>query len=98
MLCVLLDGRSRTATELAAVGSISASTASTHLRKLERSRLVEYIRSGRHRYFRLSGPAAASALAALPPASAKKPAGFSSVPPPYPPFARTVYGSPAGET
>ena len=97
MLCALLDGRSRTATELAAVGSISASTASTHLRKLELSRLVEYIRSGRHRYFRLSGPAAASALEALLHVSAKKLSGFQSSAPHHLRFARTCYDHAAGE-
>src|SRR5258708_30588462 len=97
MLCALLDGRSRTATELAAVGSISASTASTHLRKLERSRLVEYIRSGRHRYFRLSGPEAASALEALLHVSAKKLSGFQSSAPHHLRFARTCYDHAAGE-
>lgn len=102
MLCALLDGRSRTATELAAIGSISASTASTHLRKLERSRLVEYVRSGRHRYFRLSGPEAASALEALLHVSAgnapaKKAAGFRSSTPLHLRFARTCYDHAAGE-
>jgi len=96
------DGRSRTATELAAVGSISASTASAHLRKLELSRLVEHIRSGRHRYFRLSGPEAASALEALfqvsaKNLSAKNSPGFRSSAPNHLRFARTCYDHAAGE-
>ena len=41
MLCVLLDGRARTATELAAVADIGASTASSHFQRLREQGLVE---------------------------------------------------------
>lgn len=65
MLCCLMDGHARTATELAAVGGIGASTASTHLAKLKEQLLVDAFAQGKHRYYRLSGPDVAHALEAL---------------------------------
>src|ERR1700739_3015609 len=40
MLYCLLDGQARTSTELAVVGEVGASTASVHLAKMARQRLV----------------------------------------------------------
>jgi DNA-binding transcriptional ArsR family regulator len=57
MLAVLLDGRAHTATELARlahVAGIAAPTASGHLAKLQRGRLVTVAVQGRHRYYRLA--------------------------------------------
>jgi len=65
MLCHLLDDRARTATELAVVAGVSASTASAHLARLVSQRLVDVLAQGRHRYFRLCGPDVARALEAL---------------------------------
>jgi DNA-binding transcriptional ArsR family regulator len=65
MLCSLLDHRAKTATELAAIAGISASTASTHLRSLLELKLLSVQSQGRHRYFRLAGPAVAKALESL---------------------------------
>lgn len=53
MLMHLLDGRSWTAKELAAIAGVSASTASVHLRKLTTGQLVKVSPLGRHRYFRI---------------------------------------------
>jgi DNA-binding transcriptional ArsR family regulator len=65
MLCSLMDRRAKTATELAAIAGISASTASTHLRSLVDLKLLVVQSQGRHRYFRLAGPAVAKALESL---------------------------------
>ena len=65
MLCLLLDGRARTATELALAAGVAPSTASVHLRRLQSQRLVRVAAQGRHRYFSLHGPEVAGALEAL---------------------------------
>jgi len=65
MLCCLMDGHARTATELAAVGEVAASTASAHLSRLLTQGLVECLAQGKHRYYRLAGPAVGQALEAL---------------------------------
>jgi len=65
MLCCLMDNRAKTATELAAIAGISASTASSHLRSLLELKLLAVQSQGRHRYFRLAGPAVAKALESL---------------------------------
>jgi DNA-binding transcriptional ArsR family regulator len=56
MLCALLDGRARTAGELAYSARVSPQTASGHLGKLAGAKLVEVMQQGRHRYYRLAGP------------------------------------------
>jgi len=65
MLCSLMDNRAKTATELASIADISASTASTHLRSLLQLKLLAVQSQGRHRYFRLAGPGVAKALESL---------------------------------
>lgn len=65
MLCCLMDGHARTATELAVVAGVAASTASAHLSRLKEQRLVEAAVQGRHRYFRLAGGQVAAALEGL---------------------------------
>jgi DNA-binding transcriptional ArsR family regulator len=56
MLCCLMDGHARTATELAIVAEISPSTASVHLGRLAEEKLVRAVRQGKHRYYALNGP------------------------------------------
>jgi DNA-binding transcriptional ArsR family regulator len=79
MLIALMDGRALTATELAQLAGISASTASGHLGKLTQAGLLAVLPQGRHRYFRLASPAVARLLegimvvAAEPPASEQRP-------------------------
>jgi DNA-binding transcriptional ArsR family regulator len=51
MLGCLMDGHARTATELATVAEVAASTASAHLARLKDERLVELLVQGKHRYF-----------------------------------------------
>ncbi len=65
MLYSLLDGHARTSTELAIVADVSPSTASAHLEKLMAERLVAVSSQGRHRYYRLHGPAVARMLESL---------------------------------
>lgn len=62
MLYCLMDHRARTGTELAVVANVSPSTASVHLDRLKTARLVKMEIQGRHRYYRLHGPAVARAL------------------------------------
>uniref|UniRef100_Q01XT2 Transcriptional regulator, ArsR family n=1 Tax=Solibacter usitatus (strain Ellin6076) TaxID=234267 RepID=Q01XT2_SOLUE len=65
MLYCLLDGHARTATELAIVGGVSASTASVHLDRLKTEHLVNAVVQGKHRYFSLQGADVAAALESL---------------------------------
>lgn len=65
ILCCLLDGHARTATELAAVGDVAPSTASSHLARLTQDRWLEVMVQGKHRYYRLANEDVARALEAL---------------------------------
>jgi DNA-binding transcriptional ArsR family regulator len=65
MLCALLDGRARTATELCAQSDLAASTTSAHLARLVEQKLVVCTPQGRHRYYALQGAEVADALEAL---------------------------------
>src|SRR5262244_952288 len=65
MLCRLLDGHARTATELAVVADVTPSTASVHLSRLKEERLVKVSAQGKHRYYSLYDTDVASALEAL---------------------------------
>ena len=65
MLCCLMDGHARTATELAVVAEVAASTTSAHLARLKEERLIESIAQGRHRYFQLADGDVAAALESL---------------------------------
>ncbi|HEX3878589.1 MAG TPA: helix-turn-helix transcriptional regulator [Bryobacteraceae bacterium] len=62
MLCCLMDGHARTATELAITSEISPSTASVHLGRLADEKLVRMVRQGKHRYYALNGPDVAQAM------------------------------------
>lgn len=65
MLCSLLDGHARTATELSAVADVSPSTASSHLARLKDEHLLRQLAQGRHRYYQLADAHVAAALEAL---------------------------------
>src|SRR4051812_39496459 len=54
MLTALLSGKALTASELAQEAGITAQTASSHLTKLESGGLLDMVKQGRHRYFRLA--------------------------------------------
>jgi DNA-binding transcriptional ArsR family regulator len=65
VLTSLLDGRSWTATELAAQVKIAPSTLSAHLKKLSDAQLIRVLPLGRHRYFQLASDAVAQMLEQL---------------------------------
>jgi len=65
MLLCLMGGRPATATELARAAGVSKQTASSHLAKLRRARLVTMERAGRHRYFRLADREVGAAIESL---------------------------------
>jgi DNA-binding transcriptional ArsR family regulator len=65
ILYCLMDGHARTSTELALVADVSPSTASVHLNRLKRERLVKVLVQGKHRFYSLEGPDVASALEGL---------------------------------
>jgi hypothetical protein len=96
MLCCLMDGHARTATELAVVGSVAASTASAHLGRLREQRLVESVAQGRHRYFRLAGADVAAALEGLLVVAGAAHAAFKPSTPTQLRAARTCYDHMAG--
>src|SRR5438270_4812351 len=96
MLYSLLDGRARTAGELARLANISPQNASMHLRKLLTAGVLRQTPSGRHIYYRLENPGVAEALEWLefgatqlrPAAKEHGPNGLQ--------FARTCYDHAAG--
>ena len=65
IMSVLMDGRAQTATELAYYAGVTPQTASSHLAKLTDAKLLTVEKQGRHRYYRLAGPAIAEALEPL---------------------------------
>lgn len=65
ILYCLMDDRARTSTELAAVASVGTSTASAHLDRLLRARLLKVVAQGRNRYHSLAGPEVARVLEGL---------------------------------
>src|SRR5579885_241623 len=96
MLFCLMDGHARTSTELAAVAEVSASTASVHLKRLERQRLVKVTPQGRYHYYSLQGPSVAAALEALTVLAGTPSARFEPNTPPRLRTARTCYDHMAG--
>ncbi len=97
MLCLLMDGRAYTATELAAATSVSASTASSHLARLVEQRLVQCTPQGRHRYFSITSPQVANALETLMGLVGARVRNIHSHTPQHLRFARTCYDHMAGE-
>lgn len=65
MLFSLLDGRARTATELAIVADLRASAATSHLARLKEEKLVRVVKQGRHHYYTLYSPDVATVLEGL---------------------------------
>jgi DNA-binding transcriptional ArsR family regulator len=62
ILWSLMGGECRPAGELARIAGLSPQAASTHLTRLVDGGLLRVEPKGRHRFFRLSGPEAASAI------------------------------------
>ena len=65
MLYCLVDGRPHTGTELALVAEVTPPTATAHLQRLARQRLVRVTADGRRRLYTLGGAHVAAALEAL---------------------------------
>jgi DNA-binding transcriptional ArsR family regulator len=100
MLSSLMDGQALTASELAARARIAKSTASGHLTKLVRARLLAVTQKRRNRYYRIASPLVAKMLETI------KAVAAIDVPPRYQPrstqddrlrFARTCYDHLAGQ-
>lgn len=97
MLCTLLDGRARTATELATLADLGPSSASSHFARLREQGLVEMHAQGRHRYYRLTNADVARALEALLSISDRRQTSFKPSTPCALKHARTCYDHCAGE-
>ncbi len=65
MLMALMSGEALTATELAFRAGVALPTASGHLAQLVDGGLLAVAKQGRHRYYRLGGPAVAHAVETL---------------------------------
>nr|WP_315447387.1 helix-turn-helix transcriptional regulator [uncultured Pseudomonas sp.] len=96
ILCSLMDGHARTATELAAIAEVGASTASAHLAKLKELALVRLHVQGRHRYYSLADKRVAQALEALMVIGQNATPAFKPHTPDRLQFARTCYDHMAG--
>ena len=96
MLYSLMDGHARTATELATVAEVSASTASVHLARLAQQKLVKVSHQGRYRYYSLEGPEVGAALEALTVLAGTPRPRFEPHTPPRLRAARTCYDHMAG--
>ncbi|RMN25722.1 ArsR/SmtB family transcription factor, partial [Pseudomonas savastanoi] len=86
-----------TATELAALADIGASSASGHFARLREQGLVEMLVQGRHRYYRLTNAQVAQALEALLLLTQHSAAPFKPNTPSALRQARTCYDHCAGE-
>jgi DNA-binding transcriptional ArsR family regulator len=62
MLAALLSGKALTASELANEAGVTVQTASSHLSKLENGGLIDGVKQGRHRYFKLANADVAEML------------------------------------
>jgi len=96
ILCALLDGRARTATELSISAEVGSSTTSAHLAKLLDLGFLTQVRQGKHRYFQLAHAQVATALEALLQLSATPSASFSPNTPAHLRYARSCYDHLAG--
>lgn len=74
MCLALIDGRALPAGELAARARVSPQTASNHLNKLLRGRVLAIEQQGRWRYYRLRGEDVATAVEALAAIAPSRPA------------------------
>lgn len=96
ILFALMDDRTRSSTELAALAGVSPSTASAHLHRLTDEHLIKVLQQGKHRYYSLGGKPVAVALEALSVLSTTAAANFQSSTPTYLRAARTCYDHLAG--
>jgi DNA-binding transcriptional ArsR family regulator len=99
MVIMLMDGSSRPTGELQIAANLSPSSASMHLSKLVRARVLSVAKGGRVKYYRIATAAVAQAIEALAivasPGAAIQAAGRSALNPFA--FARTCYDHLAGK-
>jgi DNA-binding transcriptional ArsR family regulator len=95
MLYALMEQRARTGTELALLAEVGPSTASAHLKRLKRERLVRVLVQGRHRYYSLYGSGVATVLESLSVLAGRE-AGVQTRTPDHLRLARTCYDHLAG--
>src|ERR1700761_8637403 len=98
MLASLMDGRARTATELAAIAGVTPSTASVHLQRLSSAQLVKVLAQGKCRYYSLHGSDVAAALESLSVLAGASHDPYNPRTPGPLRFARTCYDHMAGTT
>lgn len=79
MLLALMAGRALSAGELATLAGIAPATASAHLARLVAAGLLTVLAQGRHRYFRIVGPAVAQMIEGMM-QLAPPPGGATSLP------------------
>ena len=96
MLFCLVDGRARTATELAMVADVSPSTASAHLTRLKNEHLVKVHAQGKHRYYSLESVAIAQLLEQLTVVAGGSRTAFAPTTPIHLRAARSCYDHIAG--
>jgi DNA-binding transcriptional ArsR family regulator len=101
ILLRLMSGLTLPAGELAVTANVTPQTASEHLAKLVRGRLLNVERQGRHRYYRLASTEVADAVEALLVLTARAWLGTGGGPPTRAEvgsmgYARTCYGHLAG--
>jgi DNA-binding transcriptional ArsR family regulator len=96
MLYSLMNGRTRTATELALIADVSPSTASTHLQRLAADQLVRAVAHGKHRYYSISNGDVASMLESLSVVAGTSPRELAPRTPTRLRAARTCYDHLAG--
>jgi DNA-binding transcriptional ArsR family regulator len=65
ILAALMSGQALTGTELANIARITRPTASEHLAKLGQARLIDSIKQGRFRYYRIASPLVAGMLESI---------------------------------
>ena len=90
MMIAMLDGRARTARELADAGGVSPQTASSHLAKLAAAQMVIVHQQGRHRYHRIASGEVAQLLEQMHVAGASLAASRSPRPGPKDPGMREL--------
>lgn len=96
MLFCLVDGRARTATELAMTADVSPSTASAHLTRLKNEHLVRVLIQGRHRYYSLESVEIARLLEHLSVVAGGSRTAFAPTTPSHLRAARSCYDHIAG--
>jgi len=76
ILSALMGGRALTASELAYAAGVTPQTTSGHLAKLTEARLLDLVKQGRHRYYRIRTPLVGQMLEGIMAVAAAAPARY----------------------